>query len=323
MRVPSPMRCNASPLPRCLVAVRVVTRSAPRPGTPSLRYALHCPITRYLVFLPDLMLLALGGLAGGFLVGLVGVGGGIVYAPVLLVSLQGRGISDPTLTPLVLGTSLFCVGFAAASGAMSLWRAGNVRARVAILSGLVASVALALAGSFVTTQPWYDRNAFQVVFGTFLLAVGAQMILSRGRREDEAEALAEREGAGAIAAAGGAAGALAAAAGVGGGVILVPLYHSVLRIPTRPAVGTSTAAIVIIAAAGALTYAILGWGEPVPRGAVGYVDLVSGLVLAVPAMVTARMGVALGRRLPTRGVRIAFGVVALVVAARLLMVALG
>jgi hypothetical protein len=187
----------------------------------------------------------------------------------------------------------------------------------------VASVTLALAGSFVTTREWYDQRAFQIVFGTFLLGVGAQMILSRGREEASEAAPAERDGPAATAAAGAAAGALAAAAGVGGGVILVPLYHSVLRLPTRAAVGTSTAAIVIIAAAGAVTYAILGLGAPVPRGAVGYVDLVSGIVLAAPAMITARMGVALGRRLPTRGVRIAFGVVALAVSGRLLMVALG
>jgi uncharacterized membrane protein YfcA len=80
---------------------------------------------------------------------------------------------------------------------------------------------------------------------------------------------------------------------------------------------------VIIAAVGAVTYAVLGWGEPVPRGAIGFVDLVSGVILAGPAMVTARLGVVMARRLPARTVRVAFGLVALVVAARLLAVALG
>jgi uncharacterized membrane protein YfcA len=193
---------------------------------------------------------------------------------------------------------------------------------VALISGVAASVILALVGSFVTTRDWYDREAFQVVFGTFLLAVALQMLLSRGRREEDADTGTERAGAGPALAAGTAAGALAAAAGVGGGVILVPLYHGVLRIPTRASVGTSTAAIVVIAAAGALTYAVLGWGEPVPAGAVGFVDVVSGLALALPAMFTARMGVIAGRRLPVRGVRLAFGAVALVVAVRLLVGAL-
>lgn len=269
----------------------------------------------------DLVLLVLGGLAGGFLVGLVGVGGGIVYAPVLLVSLQHRGIVDPVLTPLVLGTSLFCVGFAAASGARAQWRAGEVRGRVAVISGVAAALALALAGALVTTRAWYDREAFQLVFGSFLALVGLQMILARAGRTDDG-IVPERAGTALPAAAGALAGGLAAAAGVGGGVILMPLYHGMLRIPTRAAVGTSTAAIMIIAAAGALTYAILGRGAAVPTGAVGYVDLLSGVALAAPAMLTARAGVIAGRRLPVRAVRLSFGIVALLVAARLLAGAL-
>jgi uncharacterized membrane protein YfcA len=223
----------------------------------------------------------------------------------------------------VLGTSLFCVGLAAASGAAEQWRTGHVRPRVAMITGIAASAALAVTSSLVTTTSWYDRDAFQIVFGTFLIAVALQMIFGRGRPGGDEDDLPERATTGRVAAGGAAAGGLAAVAGVGGGVILVPLYHSLFHLRTREAVGTSTAAIMLIAASGAVTYALLGWGKPVPWGSIGYVDLLSGVVLAVPAMITARLGVLAARRLPARGIRIAFGVVAVIVATRLLTVALG
>jgi uncharacterized membrane protein YfcA len=265
--------------------------------------------------MPDLLLLALGGLAGGFLVGLVGVGGGIVYAPVLLVAYQHRGIEDPVLTPLVLGTSLFCVGLAAASGAVAQWRAGAVEPRVALVSGAVAAVTVPLTGRFVTTQPWYDREAFAVVFGLLLVGVALRMLLEK-TRDEGVQAEAGPAGPGALVGAGAAAGALSAVAGVGGGVVLVPLYHNLLRLSTKAAVATSTAAIVLIAAVGVATYAVLGWGTP--GTTLGYVDPVYGVALALPAMLTARLGVYVGHRLPARTVRVSFACIALVVAARLL-----
>src|SRR5690606_34568376 len=201
----------------------------------------------------SLLLLIAAGAAGGFLVGLVGVGGGVVYVPVLLVYFAGLGVRDPVLAPLVVGSSLLCVGLASASGAYGQWRAGAVRGRVAVVTGLVAGVALTAVSLLVTTRPWYDRTVFQAVFGAILLGVAAQM-LRRSRTDEGGAAEAARPGAGALALAGASAGALAAVAGVGGGVVLVPLYHGLLGFPTKVATATSTAAIALIAAVGVVAY---------------------------------------------------------------------
>ncbi|HLT47252.1 MAG TPA: sulfite exporter TauE/SafE family protein [Rubricoccaceae bacterium] len=269
----------------------------------------------------SLLLLIAAGAAGGFLVGLVGVGGGVVYVPVLLVYFAGLGVRDPVLAPLVVGSSLLCVGLASASGAYGQWRAGAVRGRVAVVTGLVAGVALTAVSLLVTTRPWYDRTVFQAVFGAILLGVAAQM-LRRSRTDEGGAAEAARPGAGALALAGASAGALAAVAGVGGGVVLVPLYHGLLGFPTKVATATSTAAIALIAAVGVVAYAVLGQGADVPAGAVGYVDVGHALALAVPAMLTARLGVWVAHRIAARWVRRAFALVAAATALRLLWGAL-
>lgn len=269
-----------------------------------------------------LLLLIAAGAAGGFLVGLVGVGGGVVYVPVLLLSFASLGIADPVLAPLTVGTSLLCVGLASASGAVSQWRLGAVRVRVAVVTGLIAGVALTAASLLVTTQPWYDREVFQVVFGAILLYVAVRMAL-RANGEDEDGADGAEPGVGALAVAGASAGALAAAAGVGGGIVLVPLYHGLMRLPTRVATATSTASIVLIAAVGVVTYAALGLGADVPAGSVGYVAVPHALALAVPAMLTARAGVWAAHRVEAQWVRRTFALVAAITALQLLRDALG
>src|SRR5690606_15500408 len=209
------------------------------------------------------LLLALGGALGGFLVGLVGVGGGVVYVPVLLLYFTSLGIEDPVLAPLTVGSSLLCVGLASASGAYTQWRAGAVHVRVAVVTGLIAGLTLTAASLLVTTQPWYDRDVFQVVFGLILLGVAVRMVRPRAEAGDDDALPPRRTGLGLLAVSGASAGALAAAAGVGGGIVLVPLYHGPLRLPTKEATATSTASIVVIAAIGIVTYALLGQGVAV------------------------------------------------------------
>jgi len=269
-----------------------------------------------------LLLLLLAGAVGGFIAGLVGVGGGVIFGPVLFFWYQAAGVADPVLTPLTLGTSLLCTFAASASGATAQLKAGAVDRRTALVAGAVAAVAVVLVGRFVATQPWYDKGAFQVVLGTLLALVVVRMLT----RKDAADTLATdgaHRGLGRLAATGAGAGTIAALAGVGGGVILVPAFNGLVRLPMKVVSGTSTMAIVLIAGVGVATYAVLGLGADVPAGALGYVGGREALALGLPAVVTARLGVATAHRIEVRAVRLSFAAFAGVVAVRLLWNALG
>jgi hypothetical protein len=119
------------------------------------------------------------------------------------------------------------------------------------------------------------------------------------------------------------AGAVSAAVGVGGGVVLVPAYHQLLRLPMHRSVGTSSASIVFIALIGVLAYVATGWGRPVPPTALGYVDVGAAVVLSAAAAVAARFGVTTAHRINTLWLERAFAVLVLVVAVRLVLRALG
>src|SRR5690606_9837691 len=88
--------------------------------------------------------LAGAGLAAGFLAGLVGVGGGIVFAPVLFFYFEHIGIAPEIIAQLTLGSSLFCVLIATLAGATFHYRNQAVDMRVAITVGILSSIAIAI-----------------------------------------------------------------------------------------------------------------------------------------------------------------------------------
>jgi uncharacterized membrane protein YfcA len=105
-----------------------------------------------------------------------------------------------------------------------------------------------------------------------------------------------------------AAGAFSALFGVGGGTIIVPLLVLWEGYGEREATGTSLAAIVGIAALGAVVH-----------GAYGSVHVAQGLLIGAPAVGGVLAGTALQQRISERTVTIAFAVLLLVSAAVLVV----
>ncbi len=277
--------------------------------------------------LTHLFLLLGGGLAAGFVAGLIGVGGGVIFAPVLFFYYQAIGVAPDIIAPLTIGSSLFCTLLAAIASAWTQYGQKAVITRIALTVGLFSAMVVFLMTRFVTTQPWYDGKVFQVVFSLVLLSVVVRMVSSRGGSEasggqDDMERLAEHHRWPVLAGAGSVAGAVSAAAGVGGGIVLVPVYTQVMGLPIHVASGTSSATIVLISLIGIINYAVLGMGETTVYGAIGYVDVLRALILAVPSLFTANIGVRLAHRINQRALRLSFAAVAAVVAVRLLFEAM-
>ena len=96
--------------------------------------------------------------------------------------------------------------------------------------------------------------------------------------------------------------------GVGGGIVIVPLLVIALRFGQRLATGTSLAAILISALAGASTYALHGEVKPGAAAIVG-----------VPAVVGVLAGTALHQRIHVDKLAYGFAIVLAVVGVRLLV----
>jgi len=95
--------------------------------------------------------------------------------------------------------------------------------------------------------------------------------------------------------------------GVGGGTIIVPLLIFWLAYGEREATGTSLAAIVVIAAYGAIAQALYG-----------NVDPANAAIVGVPALAGVVVGAAVRQRIPERVVALLFAALLVATAAELI-----
>src|SRR4029077_17748235 len=112
-----------------------------------------------------------------------------------------------------------------------------------------------------------------------------------------------------LAAIGTAAGALSGPFGGGGGAVVVALVIFWFGFGERLATGTSLAAIVIVGSLGALAQG----------GIYGNVHLVTGLLLAIPAVLGVVLGTAIQQRIPQRAVSYLFAALLVAVAVDLIL----
>jgi uncharacterized membrane protein YfcA len=97
--------------------------------------------------------------------------------------------------------------------------------------------------------------------------------------------------------------------GVGGGTVIVPLLIFWFGYGERLATGTSLAAIVLIGLLGAVAQG----------GIYGNVHVLTGLLLAIPAVVGVVMGTAIQQRIPQRAVSLLFAALLVAVAIELIV----
>jgi uncharacterized protein len=257
----------------------------------------------------DLTGFLLTGVLSGLLAGLFGVGGGVIMVPALILLFGHLGIGGDWVPQLAVGTSLTTIVGTGAASALAHHRRGGVRWDLA--AGLAPGIVLgAWAGAAIAgVMPglWLKR-----LFAAFLVYVGLRMLVPPGTGAHRP--LPGRLGLWAV---GGGIGALSSLVGIGGGTITVP-FLTRCGLALRQAVGTSAACGLPIAVAGAIGFAVVGWGRSgLPDSSTGFVYWPAVLIMLAASMPTAPVGARLAHRLPVTLLRRAFGSFLLLVAVRL------
>ncbi|KAF0116219.1 MAG: Uncharacterized protein FD149_1439 [Rhodospirillaceae bacterium] len=264
----------------------------------------------------DLSLLALvllvTGAVAGVLAGLLGVGGGIVIVPMLFHLFGLLGFEDGVRMPVAVGTSLATIVPTAFMSARAHHRRGSIDGTLVrgwgpwVLAGAVGGSLLAVGrgGGTVMTA----------LFAGVAVLVAAHMAFVPEGRTFTARVPEGPGGRGLAVVIGG----LSAMMGIGGGTLSVPILSACSH-PIRRAVGTAAALGLIIAIPGSISFALGGSGVPGrPPWTVGYVNLIS-FVLIVPAtLVTTPLGVRLAHVIEPAGLRKAFAFFLFVTSARML-----
>ncbi|HVE81678.1 MAG TPA: sulfite exporter TauE/SafE family protein [Myxococcales bacterium] len=243
----------------------------------------------------DLLLVAAGACAGG-LGAMLGVGGGLLLVPILVL-----GLHQPV--EAAVPASLLCVVATSCGAAASYVEHRLADVRLA-LTLEVATVSGAIAGGLLAAL--IAPPLIAAGFGLFLVYVAIQLSLGRAGTEARGGAVVARNVplglAGSVVA-----GGLSALLGVGGGPLKIPLMNMGMKVPFKVATATSNLMIGVTAAASVATYAIRG-----------RLDLKSAAPLVVGVLLGSVAGSKMMPRVPTPVLKRAFGVLIVALAAQML-----
>ncbi|TVP97768.1 MAG: sulfite exporter TauE/SafE family protein [Balneolaceae bacterium] len=256
------------------------------------------------------------GLIAGTVAGLFGVGGGILFTPILFILFSSVGLENPATW--AIATSLFCTFTASISSSIQQRSEKNFYWKQGVIVGLFGTIGV-FAGKQVVTSPYYTEDVFVALFSILLVFVA---ILFFRRRKNDITLLVTKKtisipkavGAGTTG------GFIAALAGVGGGIVLVPIMNLAYKLRLKKAVSISSMAIVLISLSGWMQFALLA-GQPdgITPFTLGYVDFGSGLPLIIGAFTGGFAGVRIGHSVSQLAIQIGFGILILTIAALMII----
>ena len=252
------------------------------------------------------------GAVAGTLAGMLGIGGGLIIVPALVIAFEMQGFKASIIMHLALGTSLATIVVTSLSSIRTHHQHGAVQWRVVVrLSGGI--MVGALCGAFLADQLASDW--LQKIFAVFALVVALHMALElRPKRTRHRPCQA------AIMGVGGVIGLVSALVGMGGGTMTTP-FLLWCNIAVRQAIATAAACGLPIALAGALGYWLAGVGvDGLPQWSTGYLYWPALMAVVASSVVCASFGARMTHQLPVRVLRRGFALLLLVIGCYLIIV---
>ena len=250
--------------------------------------------------------LLLSGVASGFLAGLLGIGGGFVMVPVLILLLPTLGIDPGVVAKVAVATSLAAMIPTACSAVVAQYRRGTLDVvwvrRLAPAAAIGATIGSQLAAA--ANGRWVA-----MVFAIYVACVAVKMLRGSPVAPTDAGRAARIVGALPVPLVGALIGTFASIAGVGGASLTVPFLLSA-RAEMKRALAVSSAVGLAIALAGGAGFAIAS--VPVPTGSselIGFIHWPAALMISVSATLLAPRGVSAAHMLPVIHLKRAFAAV--------------
>ncbi len=264
--------------------------------------------------LTDIFLLLLAGAFGGFLSGVLGVGGGIIFIPILDLVLTQYGIEQEEVK-FILANSLAVIIFTGTFNSWRQYRAGNFFPRY-ILYTAIPGVITVLTGSWlITLGDWYKKEIFNVVFALLLIPAVIRMLRSRKAPDDlKADIPLQR-----FSIVGAITGVFTAFSGLGGGLVMIPAFVNVLKLEMKKAISVSAGVVPFFALPTTLYYMYrTPLVEPAHIGHIGFLlypvvlPMIAGSIFLVP------LGVKTGHKLPPATTKLIFSIFAILVLGKMM-----
>jgi uncharacterized membrane protein YfcA len=251
------------------------------------------------------------GAAVGFFAGLLGIGGGAITVPLLVMSFEAQGLPRAQLLHLAVGTGMAVILITSVSSVIA--HAKREPLRWDIVRAMTPGILLGgLAGSWLASV--VPTRVFAVLFCITVYAASVNIILDRKPKPSRV-----LPGAPGLFVFGFLVSAISAFAAIGGAFVVVP-FLLWCNVPILQAIGAAAANGFPIALAGSIGFIATGLAQGgLPEWSLGYIYLpaLAGVVLASVFM--APVGAALAHRMPVRALKRIFAALLFVMATKLLV----
>lgn len=257
--------------------------------------------------------LVLSGLVGGFLAGLLGVGGGVIFVFVLSIYFQSTGIASDELPRFIISNSIFATFFAGLSGSIRNLRAGNFYLKEVLSVALPGAIVSVLIAWSITTYSWYSQQRFTIFFAGLILFFFYRLVRKK-IAEDEVELKRPQV----FPFIGLLSGLVSGLSGLGGGVVMIPMIKELTNMKIQKAASISLGVIPVFALSMSIYYLLSVPGPASDPYTVGYIDFKAAIPLALGVIVAAPLGVKFAQKLSQSVIKVMFAVVLGIVALKLI-----
>lgn len=244
------------------------------------------------------LFLFLAGLLGGFIAGLVGIGGGIIYVFIIPPALRHLGIPEDELVQYTIANSIFAILFASLSANYMLIRKNDFYIKETLLIGIPAALAAPLTLIFVVNTPFYSIRTFNVVVVMLLIYLLYRTLIgARKAYSDEVEVSKVTYGM-----VGTSAGIVASLSGLGGGIVVISVLNSFLKVGIKKASNISSG-VIMVSSLGMTIFSL--FESPLHQYSlysIGYIILPVSLALAAGVIIASPFGVRASRILSSRNI---------------------
>jgi uncharacterized membrane protein YfcA len=245
--------------------------------------------------------LVLTGLAGGFLAGLLGIGGGIIYILIFPLFLKSWEVPQPDIVDLTVANSILATMISAFSGNVTAIVQKEFYWAEVFTIALASIICSILTLGLVTYSPGYSTELFNYV----IIVVLVYLLISTFLRPVQRIRKSASESNGKwLALTGLFSGGVASLSGLGGGAVIIPILIRYYGMDIKKAKSISLGVIFFTALfMTGYTY----WMFETPSGSsLLLADLTLPVAFAV--VISTPIGVRTARNLSARHIRVLFGI---------------
>ncbi len=265
-----------------------------------------------------IIIIILAGLLGGFLAGMLGVGGGMVFIPVIQYIIQGK-VPEQDVVYYTVANSLVIIFIVGAYGWFQQKKLKNTDTKSTIVTGVSAVLSSLLISyllkEFNLTNVWL----FKIFFALLLTLTVLRVLYSRFKKQEEITELVLPPPQKFIPI-GLFTGLITALTGLGGGVLLVPYFNKVMKLPVKFSTGLSLSVIPIIAFPLIIFYLMLTPNvEVMPGTQTGYIMWLVTLPISVFAAFATKIGIKTAQKMKPASIMLVFLIFALITLIKVLI----